>query len=144
MREGQKREAARTLRHRQTDVERLMWYLLRDRRFAGVKFRRQVPIGPFVVDFAAAAPRLVVELDGGQHVDHAGDKARDAYLAAQGWRVLRFWNNDVVSNRQGVLEMVNTAIEATAQNRCELRAVAVPSPGIAQERSADLSRLRER
>jgi very-short-patch-repair endonuclease len=89
MREGQKRDAARVLRRNSTDVERLMWRLLRDRRFAGVKFRRQVPIGPFIADFACTQHRLAVELDGGQH-GSASDERRDAFLAARGWRVIRF------------------------------------------------------
>ena len=103
MREGQKRNAARTLRRNSTDVERLMWRLLRDRRFAGVKFRRQVPIGPYVADFASIEHRVAVEVDGGQH-GGASDERRDVFLAARGWRVLRFWNNDVLQNRNGVLE----------------------------------------
>jgi very-short-patch-repair endonuclease len=103
MREGQKRNAARTLRRNSTDVERLMWRLLRDRRFAGVKFRRQVPIGPYVADFASIEQRVAVEVDGGQH-GGASDQRRDAFLATRGWRVLRFWNNDVLQNRNGVLE----------------------------------------
>jgi very-short-patch-repair endonuclease len=103
MRKGQKRDAARTLRRNSTDVERLMWRLLRDRRFAGVKFRRQVPIGPYVADFASIEQRLAVEADGGQH-GGALDERRDAFLAKQGWRVVRFWNSDVLQNRNGVLE----------------------------------------
>ena len=73
MRKGQKRDAARTLRRNSTDAERATWRLLRDRRLAGVKFRRQVPIGPFVADFASIGHRLVVELDGGQHSDSSSD-----------------------------------------------------------------------
>jgi very-short-patch-repair endonuclease len=103
VREGQKRGAARTLRRNSTDVERLMWRLLRDRRFAGIKFRRQVPIGPYIADFASIQHRLAVEVDGGQH-GGASDERRDAFLAARGWRVVRFWNNDVLQNRNGVLE----------------------------------------
>jgi very-short-patch-repair endonuclease len=103
MREGQKREAARALRRNSTDVERSMWRLLRDRRFAGIKFRRQVPIGPYVADFASIQHRLVVEVDGGQH-GGASDERRDVFLARQGWRVIRFWNSDILQNRNGVLE----------------------------------------
>jgi very-short-patch-repair endonuclease len=104
MRDGQKRDSARALRRSSTDVERRMWGLLRDRRFVGMKFRRQVPVGPYIADFACVARRLVVELDGGQHAESARDERRDAFLAAQGWRVIRFWNSDVVENRSGVLE----------------------------------------
>jgi very-short-patch-repair endonuclease len=106
MREGQKRDTARALRHNATDAERIIWLLLRDRRLGGLKFRRQVPIGPFVVDFASVEHRLVVELDGGQHADSLADARRDAFLAREGWRVLRFWNNDVMQNREGVLERI--------------------------------------
>jgi very-short-patch-repair endonuclease len=113
MREGQKRDAARVLRRNATEVERIMWRLLRDRRLAGVKFRRQVPIGPFVADFASMEHRLVVELDGGQHADNTADARRDAFLVAGGWRVLRFWNNEAISNREGVLETIRDAVALT-------------------------------
>jgi very-short-patch-repair endonuclease len=106
MREGQKRNTARALRRNATDAEQTMWRLLRDRRLAGIKFRRQVPIGPYVADFASIAHRLVVELDGGQHAENSYDIRRDAFLASEGWRVLRFWNNDVMRNREGVLESI--------------------------------------
>jgi very-short-patch-repair endonuclease len=110
MRQGQKRDLARRLRRDATDVEQAMWYLLRDRRLAGVKFRRQVPIGPYVADFACIAHRIVVELDGGQHSDNVRDGRRDAFLEAEGWQVLRFWNNDVTQNRAGVLWRIGQAV----------------------------------
>ena len=110
MRDGQKRDAARVLRRNSTDVERLMWRLLRDRRFAGIKFRRQVPIGPYVADFASIERRLAVEVDGGQH-GGASDERRDRFLVARGWRVVRFWNNDVLQNRSGVLGHLLYVIE---------------------------------
>lgn len=113
MREGQKRDAARALRRNATDVERIMWRLLRDRRLSGVKFRRQVPIGPFIADFASIKYRIVVELDGGQHAESASDARRDTFLAAEGWRVLRFWNSDAMSNREGVLESIMQALALT-------------------------------
>ena len=113
MRAGQKRDVARALRRNATDAEQIMWRLLRDRRLGGVKFRRQVPIGPFVADFACIAQRVVVELDGGQHSDNASDVRRDAYLKAEGWRVLRFWNNDAMRNREGVLETICDAAALT-------------------------------
>jgi very-short-patch-repair endonuclease len=90
-----------------------MWRLLRDRRLDDVKFRRQVPIGPFVADFASIEHRLIVELDGGQHAESASDVRRDGYLAASGWRVVRFWNNDVMKNREGVLESIQHALALT-------------------------------
>src|SRR4051812_35918980 len=113
MREGQKRDAARALRHNATDAERIMWLLLGDRRLGGIKFRRQVPIGPFVADFASIELRLVLELDGGQHAESSSDARRDAFLTAEGWRVLRFWNNDVVQNREGVLERIQQVAALT-------------------------------
>jgi very-short-patch-repair endonuclease len=90
-----------------------MWRLLRDRRLDGVKFRRQVPIGPFVADFASVEHRLVVELDGGQHAESPSDAARNRFLAANGWRVVRFWNNEVMRNREGVFESIQQALPLT-------------------------------
>jgi very-short-patch-repair endonuclease len=110
MREGQKKYLARVLRGNATEAERIMWRLLRDRRFGGVKFRRQVPIGPFIADFASIEHRLVVELDGGQHADSQTDVRRDRFLEAHGWRVVRFWNNEVMTNREGVLEVIHDAL----------------------------------
>ena len=80
-------------------------------RFEGYKFKRQVPVGPYVVDFACVGRKLVVDVDGGQHAENLRDKARDDYLRARGFRVLRFWNNDVLTNTQGVLEMIFSALE---------------------------------
>ena len=119
MREGQKRDTARALRRNATDTERAMWHLLRSRRFDGVKFRRQVPIGPYVVDFASIRHRLVVELDGGQHADSLSDAKRDAFLAAEGWRVLRFWNHEALQNRNGVLEVIQLALTPTLSRKRE-------------------------
>jgi very-short-patch-repair endonuclease len=113
MRDGQKRDTARALRRNATDAERIMWRLLRDRRLEGIKFRRQVPVGPFVADFASIDGRLIVELDGSHHADSATDPRRDAFLSAAGWRVLRFWNNDVTQNRDGVLETIAQAAALT-------------------------------
>jgi 2-isopropylmalate synthase len=113
MREGQKRDQARALRRDATDVERRMWLLLRDRRLNGIKFRRQVPIGPFIADFASIEHRIVIELDGGQHSESRTDAKRDTLLVANGWRVLRFWNNDLTGNRDGVLESSLHAVALT-------------------------------
>jgi len=93
----------RKLRGAQTDAERKLWFALRDRRLGGLKFVRREAIGPFIVDFACRERRLVVELDGGQHAESAKDAARDVYLARENYRVIRFWNNDVLTNRDGVL-----------------------------------------
>jgi very-short-patch-repair endonuclease len=113
MREGQKRDFARKLRREMTDAEKIMWRLLRDRRFEGVKFRRQMPIGPFVADFASAEYQLVIEIDGGQHSESESDVSRSRYLTQQGWRVVRFWNNEVMKNREGVLESLQQTLTPT-------------------------------
>jgi very-short-patch-repair endonuclease len=100
----------RGLRSRQTDAERKLWVAVRDRRLSGFKFVRQEAIGPFIVDFVCRDKRLVVEVDGGQHADSAEDAARDAFLAGEGYRVMRFWNHDVLSNRDGVLTVILEAL----------------------------------
>ncbi|UCL85501.1 endonuclease domain-containing protein [Pseudomonas sp. HS-18] len=105
---------ARQLRRRQTDVERSLWAALRDRRFLGLKFRRQVPCGRNVLDFYCHALRLAVELDGGQHLESAHDRERDVWLAGQGIRVLRYWNHDVLVGADAVLEALRLAVESGA------------------------------
>ncbi len=93
------------LRNKATDVECLLWRRLRNRRLEGVKFRRQQPIEEYIVDFVSFDKKLVIELDGGQHSENPGyDAQRDACLRANGFLVLRFWNNDVIENIDGVLE----------------------------------------
>ena len=94
---------ARQLRQEQTDAETLMWYLLRDRRLGGHKFRRQHPIPPYTVDFYCHEAGLVIELDGGQHAESVRDAKRDAWLGQQGLRVMRFWNNQVLQETEEVL-----------------------------------------
>src|ERR1700729_2031189 len=100
------RSGARAMRGAPTDSELRLWRLLRDRRLSGFKFRRQVPIGPYIVDFLCVSAKLVVEVDGSPHAESLPDEARDAYLESQGWKVLRFWNNEVLRNREGVLETI--------------------------------------
>ena len=90
------------LRQNMTDAEQSMWRQLRGRRLAGFKFKRQWSLGPYVVDFCCIERRLVVEIDGGQH-SVGGDAARTAHLNSMGYRVVRFWNNDVLRNMDGVL-----------------------------------------
>ena len=92
---------ARTLRRNSTQAELKLWSILRDRQFKHLKFRRQQPLGPYFVDFVCFEHRLIVELDGGQHTEEA-DAIRTGWLQAQGFRVLRFWNNDVLTNPDGV------------------------------------------
>ena len=93
---------ARELRVNMTDAERRLWSALRDRRLQRFKFRRQHPLGPFIVDFACIEHRLIIEADGGQHADSVEDVKRTAWLENRGWRVLRFWNNDILANTEGV------------------------------------------
>src|SRR5881394_2044309 len=103
----------RKLRTQQTDAERKLWFALRDRRLDGFKFVRQEAIGPFIVDFVCREKDLVVEVDGGQHSESVQDVRRDAHLACEGYRVLRFWNNDVLTNREGVLLTILDALQQT-------------------------------
>ena len=91
------RGRARTMRKEPTEAERKLWLLVRDRRFSGFKFRRQVQIGRYIVDFVCPAKRLIVEADGGQHAESAYDAERDVWLAAQGFRIRRFWNADILA-----------------------------------------------
>jgi very-short-patch-repair endonuclease len=107
---------AKTLRHELTDAERIIWNNIRAHRLNGAGFRRQTPIGPYIVDFVCHAANLVIEIDGGQHFEPAHEKRdarRDAFLASKGYRVLRFNNHDVMKNRQGVLETIAEALGQT-------------------------------
>jgi very-short-patch-repair endonuclease len=98
---------AKTLRKKSTDAELLLWQNLRAKQLEGVKFRRQQPIENFIVDFVSFEKRIVIELDGGQHaVDREKDRERDKLLMQAGFTVLRFWNNDVLENLDGVLERI--------------------------------------
>jgi very-short-patch-repair endonuclease len=99
-------ELAKGLRRRMTDTERRLWTHLRAHRLKERKFKRQQPIGPYIVDFVCFTSRLVIEVDGGQHRDSQSDRLRDAWLQGQGYRVLRFWDNDVLTNLPGVLETI--------------------------------------
>jgi len=106
---SRRNERARTLRRSATDAERQLWGVLRNRGL-GPKFRRQVPIGPFVVDFAAIGERVVIEVDGGQHAKSPEDRSRDHYLVTQGFQVLRFWNTEVLTNIEGVVAVIRRAL----------------------------------
>jgi very-short-patch-repair endonuclease len=96
-------KTARALRRNQTDAETRLWRHLRDRRFLGLKFRRQAPVGRYVADFLCLDLMLIVELDGGQHAENSKDRERTRALEAKGYSVVRYWNNDVLSNTEGVL-----------------------------------------
>ncbi len=110
---------AKILRSHQTEAEQRLWYHLRAHRFLGLKFKRQKPIGRYIVDFVCMEHHLIIELDGGQHAEQmAYDQQRDTWLQQQGYTVLRFWNNDVMQNLEGVLEQI----------RCALLLPLAPSP----------------
>ena len=108
---------ARKMRRALTESERVLWFCLRDRRLCGFKFRRQQPIGPFIVDFVCFEARLVVEADGGQHcVQRVYDASRTRYLQALGYRVVRVWNNEILQQREAVLEMILRALRSPHPN----------------------------
>jgi very-short-patch-repair endonuclease len=94
------------LRTNQTNEKRKVWQALRASRLMNFKFRRQVPIDDFIVDFVCFEQKLIIEIDGGQHLDNKKDLVRDAKLKALGYRVLRFWNNEIIKNFDGVMEMI--------------------------------------
>jgi len=97
---------AKGLRKRQTEVEKRLWRHLKAKQLEGIKFRRQEPIGKYIVDFVSFDKKLVIELDGGQNAGSMRDAERDAWLRSQGFRVLRLWNNEVFENPEGVLEEI--------------------------------------
>ncbi|MBO9590364.1 endonuclease domain-containing protein [Devosia sp.] len=103
----------RQLRRNATDAENRLWYVLRNRSLGGWKFVRQFPVGPYIADFACREAALIVELDGGQHADNANDFIRTKYLNAQGYGVLRFWNGDVLQNRDAVMWAIQSTIEGS-------------------------------
>lgn len=116
---------ARQLRANMTDAERVLWQHLRAKRFSRIKFRRQVPLGPFIVDFLSHNPKLVIEVDGGQHQNQqAQDKLRDRWLRKQGFKVLRFWNDQVLTETEAVLEQIRLA-------------VVTPSPALPRQRGRE-------
>ena len=101
---------ARRLRVNQTDAETVLWNRIRNRQIDGQKFVRQVPIDDYICDFVCRERRLIVEVDGGQHNESVTDAIRDHRLAEDGYRVLRFWNNDVLGNIDGVLTMLQAEL----------------------------------
>jgi very-short-patch-repair endonuclease len=117
---------ARELRNNATDAEKQLWYHLRNRQLDGHKFSRQMPVGPFICDFMCRQARLVVELDGGQHDAAAGrDEERTRFIESEGYRVIRFWNNDVLGNMDGVLTEILRVLEVT------------PTPGPSRKREGN-------
>ena len=105
------RAQARQLRNGATNAERKLWPCLSARKIQGVRFNRQVPIGPFICDFVSRSAKLVIELDGGQHGWRTEeDRRRTLYIEAQGFRVIRFWNNDVIENLDGVVSEIERVL----------------------------------
>jgi very-short-patch-repair endonuclease len=102
-------QRARALRRQSTEAEKLLWRSLRGKQLEGIKFRRQQPIGEYIVDFVSFSHRLVIEVDGGQHArpdEQSRGQRRDAWLQEQGFTELRFWNNDVLRNVEEVVEII--------------------------------------
>jgi very-short-patch-repair endonuclease len=118
-------ERAKSLRRGLTDAERKLWSILRNRQIGGAKFRRQQPIGQFIADFVCQEHRLIVEADGGQHAENIADARRTAFLESKGYRVLRFWNNDILTNLDGVARVI--AIELSTPHPAQA-APESPSP----------------
>jgi len=111
--DNQTRKRVRELRLNATDAERKLWAALKSAEFFGRRFRRQYPVAPYIADIACVEVRLIIEVDGGQHAESASDVKRDAALKAAGWRVLRFWNSDVLTSIEGVIETIAAALDAS-------------------------------
>jgi len=108
-----------------TDAERKLWSVLRNRQLEGAKFRRQQPIGPFIADFVCQEQRLIIEADGGQHAECAADGRRTGFLECKGYRVLRFWNDDILTNLDGVAQVIAGALSTPHPARASRES---PSP----------------
>lgn len=115
---------AKALRRNSTGIEKILWDLLRDRRLDGLKFRRQVPLGPYIADFACFDPKMIIEADGSQHAGSTRDAARDSWFRERGFAVLRFWNHEVTGNPDAVLDRI-----IQVSNHLRWRTKAPPSPG---------------
>ena len=103
------------MRREPTEAELKLWLILRNRRFANFKFRRQVPIGPYIADFVCYSAKLIVEADGGQHAENGYDQVRDAELNRRGFRLLRLWNNDILARPDDVSETIWAALHENPQ-----------------------------
>lgn len=106
---------AKLLRKNSTDAERALWRHLQEKRLGGHKFLRQQPLGEFVVDFACLEHKLIIELDGGQHAGSEANELRDRWLEEQGFQVLWFWNNELLTNLEGALERIQSALPPSPQ-----------------------------
>ena len=115
------------MRRQPTDAERALWHLLRAHRFAATKWKRQQPIGSYIVDFVCFDRRLIVEADGGQHAESTYDLTRDAWLRVQNFTVLRFWNDHILNNAEGVATAILAALERR-RGRHRAGPAATPSP----------------
>ena len=136
------RRKARDLRNAGTDAERRLWQHLRLKQLGGCKFRRQVPVAGYIADFLCPEMRLIVELDGGQHVERAAyDARRTCVLEAEGYRVLRYWNDDVLVRTNGVLEDILRALElAKGNGKIKIKVKSTPpqpSPALCAREGAD-------
>ena len=109
--QARERDFARQLRQQMTEAECLLWQQLRAHRLANAKFRRQQPIGPYIVDFVDHTHHLIIEADGGQHNGSPKDTQRDVWLTAQGYEVLRFWNHDILTQTESVMTAIYLALE---------------------------------
>ncbi|MBA3862617.1 MAG: DNA methyltransferase [Erythrobacter sp.] len=104
------------MRREPTEAEAKLWSMLRGQRLGGLKFKRQEQLGDYIVDFVCFSARLIVEADGGQHSENKDDAVRDAWLTEQGFRVLRFWNNDILGNPEGVARLILDAAQGPLPN----------------------------
>jgi very-short-patch-repair endonuclease len=114
--EGDYLPLAKGMRRKPTDAERKLWSIVRGKRLGGWKFKRQEQIGDYIADFVCFGAKLIVEADGSQHTESTDDAARDIYLHTQGFRVLRFWNNDILTNSDGVAMAILAALETPLPN----------------------------
>jgi len=122
---GKTLRKAQRLRREMTDAERKLWSVLRNRQLEGAKFRRQQPIGPFIADLVCQEQRLIIEADGGQHAECAADGRRTGFLECKGYRVLRFWNDDILTNLDGVAQVIADALSTPHPARASRES---PSP----------------
>ena len=130
---------ARAMRHEPTEAEKQLWKLLRNRQLVGLKFRRQFVIGNYIADFACMERRLIVEADGGQYAESSHDDRRDAWFQQQGFNVLRFWNTDILSNPNGVLETILQHLAATSPSSGSHLRCDPPSPARGEGFEQDIS-----
>ncbi len=130
---------AQTLRREMTDAEIKLWAILRAGQLDGAKFRRQQPIGPFIVDFVCQERRLIIEADGSQHCENDSDAKRDAFLRSKGYRVMRFWNSDILTSIEFVGEEILRALSGPHPPTAARRAPPSPSRGEGATASLPLS-----